>query len=63
MVPLASIQINVLAMRDEGGLIGSWIPTLIGRECTLADDWRPWTKGELLTGRQRETDSEADDAI
>jgi hypothetical protein len=63
MVPLASIQISVLAMRDEGGAVGSWMPTLMGRECARADDWRPRTKGERAAGRQSETDSLAEEAM
>jgi hypothetical protein len=63
MVPSASIQISVLATRDEGGVVGSWIPTLIGSECVRADDWRPWTNGERAAGRHSEMDSAADEAM
>jgi hypothetical protein len=62
MAPLASIQIRVLVIRDEGGMVGSWMPTLMGREWVRADHWSPWTNDERATGRHRETDSEAEEA-
>jgi len=58
MWPRELIQIRVFFMRElVGSEEGSWIPTEICRVCVLARDCRPRTKGEVVTGRQRERDS------
>lgn len=41
----------------EGEEEGSWMPTFMGRECCVARDWRPSTKGEVLAGWHNERDS------
>ena len=58
MWPRELIQIKVFLIRElVGSDEGSWIPTEICRVWVLARDWRPRTKGEVVTGRQRERDS------
>ena len=39
------------------------MPTLMVRECCLAVDWRPRTKGERDAGRRRERDSVGEGAM
>jgi hypothetical protein len=39
------------------GVVGSWMPTEMGRLWVLEVERRPWTKGEVVVGWQRDRDS------
>ena len=55
-MPVEEIQIKVLRIRVAGGVVGSWMPTLMGSECCCARDRSPRTKGDVVKGRQRDRD-------
>lgn len=42
---------------------GTWMPTCTASLCLAAAEHRPLTKGELLTGLARESDSAAEEPI
>ena len=51
--PSASIQTSVF-FTFLPSCAGSWIPTLMGRRCSRAKDFRPSTKGLVVVGRASE---------
>ena len=58
ILPFSSIQRRLfLSFFEFGSSLGSWTPTEMGRECFLADSWRPRTRGDLSTGLQSFWDS------
>lgn len=53
MSPDSEIQIDRLStLLPEA--FGTWIPTFMAREYSLAEDWRPRTNGDVAIGRARE---------